>query len=194
VILEGVVTTLDEDGRVNIAPMGPHVESIELSRFTLRPFRTSDTYRNLRRTGEGVLHVTDDVLLIARASVGKVHDAPTRAAECVAGRVLLGCCRYYEFRVAGFDDPAERPNLQAETVGRGAFRDFFGFNRAKHAVLEAAILATRIALLPTEEILAEIDRHRVVVEKTGGNAEREALGLLEHYVRSHAAPKRNAAP
>ena len=35
-------------------------------------------------------------------------------------------------------------------------REFFGFNRAKHAVLEAAILATRVELLPADEILSEL--------------------------------------
>jgi len=68
-------------------------------------------------------------------------------------------------------------------VASGRFREFFGFNRAKHAVVEAAILATRTEFLPPEEILAEFRRLAVLVEKTGGSAEHEAFQLLEDHVR-----------
>ncbi len=69
-ILEGVVTTRDPHGRLNVAPMGPIVDA-EMRELRLRPFQTSTTFRNLKTTGCGVFHVTDDVLLIARAAVGK---------------------------------------------------------------------------------------------------------------------------
>ena len=72
--------------------------------------------------------------------------------------------------------------IEAETVHRGRFRDFFGFNRAKHAVVEAAILATRTALLPAEEIALEFRRLAVLVQKTGGPQEREAFQFLSEYV------------
>jgi hypothetical protein len=186
VILEGVVTTLDAEGVVNIAPMGPTVEP-GFATFVLRPFRTSTTYRNLSRLGEGVLHVTDDVLLLARSAVGAPVDAPDRPAERVRGRVLLDCCRYYEFRVTAVDDRGDRVSFHAETVHEGRVRDVFGFNRAKHSVLEVAILATRLHILPREEVTAEIARHRVIVEKTGGPREREALEFLEAYVRDQPA-------
>ena len=69
----------------------------------------------------------------------------TRPADVVAGRILLDACRYYEFRVVELDDREDRTTIVAETVAQGRLRDFFGFNRAKHAVVEAAILATRTA-------------------------------------------------
>ena len=69
-ILEGIVTTLNPDGSLNVAPMGPRVENRSFDRFVLRPYRSSTTYRNLKALGEGVLHVTDDVLLLARAAIG----------------------------------------------------------------------------------------------------------------------------
>ena len=71
----------------------------------------------------------------------------TRPADVVAGRILLDACRYYEFRVAELDDREERTTIVAETAAQGRLRDFFGFNRARHAVLEAAILATRTEIL-----------------------------------------------
>ena len=180
-ILEGIVTTLGPDGLLNVAPMGPRVEA-EMRRFVLRPYRTATTYRNLKERGEGVLHVTDDVLLLARSAVGLPVAPPTCPADRVAGRVLLDSCRYYEFRVVALDDRDDRTTIHAETVAEGRFRDFFGFNRGKHAVIEAAILATRTAFLPIDEILAEYRALAVLVEKTGGPDEFAAFELLHAYV------------
>lgn len=184
-ILEGIVTTLNGDGSPNVAPMGPRVENAACERFVLRPYRTSTTYLNLKRHGEGVLHVTDDVLLLARAAIGVVTDEPSRPAERINGRVLLNACRYHEFRVLSIDDRDDRVTIQAETVGTGHLRDFFGLNRAKHAVVEAAILATRVAFLPRDEILAEYARLSVLVDKTGGDPEHQAFAFLRQHVQFH---------
>jgi hypothetical protein len=196
VILEGIVTTLNDDATLNIAPMGPRVEpDAGMARFELRPFRSSTTYYNLKARGEGVFHVTDDVLLLAQTAIGVVlAPAPaTRPAAVIAGQILLDACRYYEFRVVKLDDLEERTTIVAETAAQGTLRDFFGFNRARHAVLEAAILATRTEFLPPQEILADLRKLAVVVEKTGGPRERAAFTLLHRHVHD-AAARRGLSP
>lgn len=183
-ILEGIVTTMNAAGEANIAPMGPLVDGPDFRRFILRPFPTAQTYRNLKAHGEGVLHVTDDVLLLARAAIGAVDPLPSmRPAEHVRGFVLADACRYFEFRVMSMDESAPRVQIDAEVVHAGRLRDFFGFNRAKHAVLEAAILATRTALLPRPVIEAEYERLETLVKKTGGEAELAAFDLLRRHVQ-----------
>jgi hypothetical protein len=187
-ILEGIVTTISAAGAVNIAPMGPHVEDAadpgEWTRFTLRPFRTAQTFANLLAHGEGVLHVTDDVLLLARSAVGMLDPPPPLVpAEKVRGWVLAEACRFHEFRVIARDDQSERARFDVEIVHTGRRRDFFGFNRAKHAVVEAAILATRTAFLPLEEIEAEYRKLAVLVEKTGGAQEHAAFDLLRRHLQ-----------
>jgi hypothetical protein len=185
VILEGIVTTLDEDGRLNVAPMGPRMLP-DGRRFVLRPYRTATTYRNLKATGEGVLHVHDDPVLLARAAIERVEDAETLPASVVRGRVLAGCCRYAEFRVERLDDREDRTTIEAVVVASGRFRDPFGWNRGQFAVLEAAILATRVELLDLGRMLAQFAELAVLVDKTGGPAEHEAFGLLDRYVREAA--------
>ena len=181
-ILEGIVTTKNADGTINIAPMGPIVDAV-METLILRPFQTSTTYANLKRHPEGVLHVTDDVLLLAKAAIGQLDTPPeTIAAEHVDGVVLTDACRWYEFRVTSLDDREERTYIEADVVHVGWLRDFFGFNRAKHAVIEAAILATRLHLLARDEVLSEFDRLAVPVEKAAGPQEREAFALLQDYV------------
>src|SRR3954470_2724379 len=148
-VLEGLVSTLDAQAGPHLAPMGPHVPGPEFDRFILRPFPTSQTYRNLLAHGEGVLHVTDDVLLLAKAAIGPVEPPPAwEPTAHVRGWVLADCCRFHEFRVTGVDDSEQRVRIEAEVVHTGRRQDWFGFNRAKHAVLEAAVLATRTGLLP----------------------------------------------
>jgi hypothetical protein len=182
VILEGIVTTVSPEGTVNIAPMGPSVEPA-MERFLLRPFRSAQTYRNLKAHGEGVLHVTDDVLLLAKAALGPVEPLPAMfPASRVRGFVLQDSCRYYEFRVASLDDREDRTRIEAVVLNSARLRDFFGFNRAKHAVVEAAILATRTAFLPLDEIEAEYRKLAVLVSKTGGEQEHQAFALLRDHV------------
>jgi uncharacterized protein len=182
-ILEGIVTTLDETGGVHVAPMGPAVDGPDFTRFLLRPYPTSHTCQNLRRHGEGVLQVCDDVLLLARAAIGQVEPPPeVFPAERVHGYVLCQTCRWYEFRVTSTDDSQDRVRMETEVIHAGRLRDFFGFNRAKHAVVEAAILATRTAFLPAEQVVAEYQRLAPLVEKTGGPDEHAAFALLREYV------------
>jgi hypothetical protein len=182
VILEGIVTTVSPEGTVNIAPMGPQVEP-RMDRFVLRPFQTAQTYHNLKAHGEGVLHVTDDVLLLAKAALGPVEPLPPLSpASRVRGFVLQSSCRFYEFRVVSIDDRQERTRIVAEVLNSGRLRDFFGFNRAKHAVVEAAVLATRTHLLPLEEIETEYRKLAVIVTKTGGPDEEAAFALLRDHV------------
>jgi hypothetical protein len=185
-ILEGIVTTVSPEGAVNIAPMGAIVDA-GMEHITLRPFRTAHTYENLRYHGEGVLHVTDDVLLLARAALGPVEPLPPlRPAEYVRGWILGDACRAYELRVTAIDDREERVRIEAEVVHTVRLRDFFGFNRAKHAVVEAAILATRTAFLPLDEIETEFRKLGVIVAKTGGPQEKEAFEFLQaHLNRCH---------
>jgi hypothetical protein len=195
-ILEGIVTTQSPEGEINVAPMGPQVTPA-MNRLVLRPFRTAHTYQNLKAHGEGVFHVTDDVLLLAQTAVGTLTPLPPMMpAQHVRGSVLLGACRYYEFRVLSVDDREERSRFEALVVHSGRLRDFVGFNRGKHAVLEAAILATRISLLPLPDIEAEFRKLSVIVEKTGGAQEKEAFAFLTEYVdrASHGEAARGPEP
>jgi len=174
------MTSQSATGELNIAPMGPIVNE-GMTELILRPFKTSTTYQNLKVTGQGVFHVTDDVLLLSRAAVGKIT-APTRPADKVKGLVLTAACRYHEFLVESLDDQDERTRIVCRIVHTGRLRDFFGFNRAKHAVLEAAILATRLHMTGAAPALAEFDRLQVMIDKTGGDAERQAMNELRQYV------------
>jgi uncharacterized protein len=181
-LLEGVVTTINADGSPHVAPMGPIIDSA-YSRIHLRPYQTSTTYQNLKRTRQGVLHVTDDVEMFARAAVGQLQETPRLfTAKAVNGVILADACRWHAFQVESIDDRNERTSIVATIVEYGRIRDFFGFNRAKHAVIEAAILATRIEFLDAPHIRSEYKRLAGLVEKTGGHSEHAAFEFLQRYL------------
>jgi hypothetical protein len=189
-IIETIITTLDADGRVNVAPMG--VEWGEET-IVVKPFLETTTFRNLTSTGEAVINLTDDALLFARAAIGN-PEAPTVPAAVVRGAVLDVACSWRELRVRSVDDTPPRSRIVTDVVHRGARREFLGFNRARHAVLEAAILATRTHLIPAAQIEEEFARLQVIVDKTAGAREQEAMALLTDYVRRAPRPTSPVSP
>jgi hypothetical protein len=179
-ILETVVTTINPDGSVNCAAMG--VEWGE-QRIVIKPFRGTRTLRNLRATEAAVVNLTDDILLFSQAALGDPHP-PTRPAAAVEGAVLDDACSWREVRVDSIDDGGQRARVDTVVVDGGTGREFLGLNRARHAVLEASILASRVRILPAEEIVAELRRLQVLVDKTAGPREREAMEYVTRHVRT----------
>ena len=195
-ILEGIVTTRNDSGEINVSPMGP-VADRKVANLRLRPFNTSTTYQNLKRERCGVFHVTDDVALLAKCAIGRLPDAipildelpilagadsSTEMLEKLTGLVLADACRWYAFEVSSLDDSAERVEIECRVLNHGRLRDFLGWNRAMHAVLEAAILATRVTILPPAEIEAQLEPLATIVAKTASQRERDAFQVLRQYI------------
>jgi len=179
-IIETVVTTLNPDGSVNCGAMGVEWEA---KRIVIKPFRGTRTLRNLRATGAAVVNVTDDMLLFSQAALGDPHP-PTRPAASVAGAVLDDACSWREVRVEAIDESAQRARVSTVVVGAGTGRECLGLNRARHAVLEASILASRVRMLDAADIRGELRRLQVLVDKTGGSREREAMEYVRRHVRA----------
>jgi uncharacterized protein len=180
VILETIVTSRDSGGTINFAPMGVEWGD-EI--IVLKPFLETSTFRNVSASRQAVVNLTDDAMLFARGAISSPQ-FPWIPASTVQGAVLEAACSWRELEVLTIDATPPRSRIEARVVHRGAAREFLGFNRAKHAVLEAAILATRTHLLPAEQIREEFARLQVIVDKTAGPREHEAMALLTDYVRS----------
>lgn len=181
-VWEGIVTTRNADGTTNIAPMGP-IAGPSFQRLLLRPFQSSQTHGNLRRDAVGVFHLTDDAELIARAAIADWDSLPRLLA--IAGFPvprLANCTRWFAFEVEQFDETSPRASALARVVDQGAAAVPTGFNRAKAAVVEAAILATRVGLIDPSELQSDLRRLAIAVKKTGAAAELRAFSLLTDYV------------
>jgi hypothetical protein len=184
-IVETIVTTVALDGTVNCAPMGVEWRD---EAIVLKPFLETATYRNVAATRAAVVNLTDDVRIFARSAISNPQ-YPTIPAAVVRGVVLADCCSWREIEVRSIDSTPPRSRIETVVVHHGSHREFIGFNRARHAVLEAAIYVTRLQLLSRAFIESELARLQVIVDKTAGPHELEAMALLTDHVRSTPVPE-----
>ena len=180
-IRETIVTTLSEEGKVHIAPLGLIAEG---EGWIIAPFRPSTTLDNLRATPYAVANFTDDVLIFASCLVGR-KEWPTRPSTHVPGAVLEGTLAHAELQVDHVQEDEQRPRFHCRVVHEASHALFKGFNRAQAAVIEAAILASRLHMLPREKIERELGYLQIAVEKTAGPREHEAWRMLVEKIEDH---------
>jgi hypothetical protein len=177
-IRESIITTRKAAGEPHIAPMGViWQEGVPV----LAPFRPSRTLDNLREHPFAVINHTDDVRLFAGCLTGR-RDWPVKRAERIDGVMLADPLSHQELEVAVFEDDAVRPRFRCRVVHEASHRLFRGFNRAQAAVIEGAILVSRLHLLPFAKIEQEMSYLAIAIQKTAGPEEREAWYWLTERV------------
>jgi uncharacterized protein len=181
-LIETVMTTCGRDGRVNCAAMGVRWGPDEV---VFWPFHGTRTLRNLRFRGEAVAHLTDDALLFVQAALG--HPEPvTRPAEAIRGAVIEQCSAWRELvvtEITATADELPHARVTARVVGSGSgAQPPMGICRARHAAVEASIVASRLRWLGAERVQAELDRLQELVDKTAGRRERDAMAFVRDYV------------
>jgi uncharacterized protein len=182
-IRETIVTTADAAGKVHIAPIGIIADE---DHWIIAPFRPSATLDNLRAVPFAVANYTDDVRIFAGCLTGR-SDWPTTAAQMVPVPRLAAALAHAELAVDTVTEDEQRPRFRCRVVHRAAHAPFEGFNRAKAAVVEAAILVSRLGMLPRDKVEQEISYLQIAVSKTGGPAEQEAWNWLMEKIGAHYA-------
>ena len=182
-IRETIVTTRDAGGRVHIAPLGLIEEE---GGVIIAPFRPSTTLENLLSNPHAVANYTDDVQVFAGCLTGR-RDWPVRPATIVPGVVLEQALAHDELAVVRVDNDPQRPRFHCRVVHAETHAPFRGFNRAQAAVVEAAILVSRLGMLPAEKVDREVEYLRIAVDKTAGPRERQAWEWLMQRIAEHRA-------
>jgi hypothetical protein len=177
-IRETIITTLHEDGSAHIAPMGVHETERGLM---LAPFKPSATLNNLLRTGTATINYPDDVRIFAGCITGR-RDWPTVPTDVIAGIRLNDCLAHTEIKVHTHEDDDQRPKFYCDVIHEQMHKAYHGYNRAQFAVIELAILASRLNMLTDEKINNEIEYLRIGLDKTAGERELEAWGWLMERV------------
>jgi hypothetical protein len=185
-IRETIVTTRSADGSAHIAPMGIHERK---DRLVVAPFKPSTTLENLRREGYAVINYTDDVRVFAGCLTGR-RDWPVTAAKHVPGIRLQDCLAHVELTIEAVEDDDVRPRFIGRAVHEQLHAPFRGFNRAQAAVIEAAILVSRLDRLSREKIESELKYLNIAVEKTAGPREEQAWRWLMEAVERQLRPDR----
>ena len=173
-ILETIVGTCNKDGSTYLAPMGVWEHD---SGTILAPFKPSRTLDNLKHSPYAVINRTDDVRIFAGCLSGR-REWPLAESKSVEVKRLQAALSHIEVKVVKTEDDAIRPKLHAETLHEAMHAPFNGFNRAQAAVIELAILASRLDRLPSEKIITEIGYLKIAIDKTAGARELEAWSWL----------------
>jgi len=189
-VRETILTTISGDDRVHIAPIGIIADG---DGWIIAPFRPSTTLDNLRAVPFAVANYSDDVRIFAGCVTGR-FDWPTTMADEVPVPRLANALAHAELAVTRVTEDEQRPRFHCSVVRLLSHTPFEGFNRAKAAVVEAAILVSRLDLLPKEKIEKEMAYLEIAVSKTAGAAEGEAWNWLMEKVRAHYADAAKTFP
>jgi uncharacterized protein len=178
-IVECIFSTLNSAGEPNFAPMGLVWGDQEI---TIRPFLQTSTYQNLQASGYGVASLTDDVQAYIKTSLHQ-EVLPHFAAKVVPGAVYEGACSWRELQVIAMKDDGLRADVQCRVLESGWLREFVGFCRARNAIIEAAILATRLRFYDSDWILERLSEYAEIVKKTGDTPEELAFQDISACIR-----------
>jgi uncharacterized protein len=173
-IYETIITTVDAADKAHVAPFG--IQRRE-DLVVISPYRPSTTLENILSTQAAVMNLTDDVRVFAGA-VTRVNQVELARATKVAGYRLKNTLAHQELLLLEVIEDAIRPQLVMQVVHQETHQAFAGFNRAQAAVIELAVLTTRLSRLPKEKVLTERQYLQIAIDKTAGARELEAWQWL----------------
>jgi len=182
-IFETVLTTVSPAGRVHVAPMGVRYPG---DAVLLMPFRPSTTLDNIIATRHAVLNLLVDPRVFAGCVTGR-KDWPTLPATMVPGVRLAAALGHVELELQTVGDDGQRPSLMMKRVHAQTHAPFPGFNRAEAAVIEGAVLVSRLHMLPAAKVDTEMAYLQIAIDKTAGPEAHEAFGWLREAVARHRA-------
>jgi hypothetical protein len=188
-IFETVVTSVAADGTSHVAPMGVRYQS---DRVILMPFKPSTTHDNVVANGHAVLNVVTDTRVFAGCVTGR-RQWPTVPADRVPGVRLACALSHVELKLEERGDDVQRPVLRMARVHAVSHAPFAGFNRAQAAVIEGAVLVSRLRMLPADKVDAEMAYLQIAIDKTAGAGEREAWAWLREAVTAFRAGAKERA-
>jgi hypothetical protein len=177
-ILETVVTTRNADGSHHLAPYGLIQDG---AGYVIAPFHPSPAIQNLRRHPFAAAAAPTDLRVIAGAVTGR-RDWPVTSCERIDLMRLADAFGHMELEVESVTEDELRPRFRCKVVHSASHRPFVGYNRAQAAIIEGAILSTRLNLLPREKIEAEMAYLRIAISKTAGPVEQEAWGWIDETI------------
>jgi hypothetical protein len=183
VIYETIITTSNADDSPHIAPFG--IRELD-DNVIVSPFRPSTSLDNLLRSGCAVVNATDDVRVFAGALTGR-RDWPVERVQHISGWRLQSALSHRELELLSVKEDALRPELTFRVVYEETHAPFRGYNRAQAAVLEAAVLVSRLNMLTMEKVDKEVGYLMIAIEKTAGENEQQAWQWLMEKIENHKA-------
>jgi hypothetical protein len=104
-----------------------------------------------------------------------------------ADQRLAAALGHEQLRLIDHNHDPQRPVLHLRRAAAAQHGRFAGMNRAQAAVVEGAVLVSRLFMLPRAKVESEWTWLQIAIDKTAGPAELEAWGWLDQAVRQHLA-------
>lgn len=177
-INETIITTRSTEGQVHITPFGIREQD---GNILIAPFKPSTTLQNILLTKVAVVNFTDDVRIFAGALTKQLR-CEVVPTEKINGVRLKDTLAHLELELVDVIEDDQRPTLVMRVVNEVNHRAFRGFNRAQAAVIELAVLASRLHMLPKDKITQEKEYLQIAIDKTAGDYELEAWQWLEAHI------------
>lgn len=180
-IYETIIISSDENNVAHVTPFGVQYEGDVV---VISPFKPSRTLDNIMTSKSATMNLTDDVRVFAGALTKRQPWRLTKADQ-VHGFRLVDCLTHVELTLLDVREDSKRPQLRMQQVKTKHHGDFKGFNRAQAAVIELAVLASRLHMLPPEKILTEREYLQIAMDKTAGVRELEAWTWLNDKINQY---------
>jgi len=181
-VRETIVTTKNEDNTIKVSPLGIYINNDELR---IKPFSPSASLDNILRNRSGVINYTDDVRIFASCVIKKKINIEFIEAVKVDCAFLKNAISHTEFVIDKVIESDTRPTIICKPIHEETHNFFYGFNRAKSAVIELCILTSRLGIIDDKKIQREIEYLKIAINKTAGKNEIEAWNWLLDYIKKY---------
>lgn len=180
---ETVITT-EFEGKPNSAPIG--VICLDENTVMCRIFNTSQTLKNIKRTGEFTVNITDDPFAFTYSTLSTVPDdylAEDNSLKCAGS--------YFKCKVESIKDvvrdvdpvnKSEKSIIKAKAVEIRQNREVKPINRAMDLLVESIYNIKRIDENP-DYYLGRLKEAKRVITKVGSREDKKAVRMLLDHVR-----------
>jgi hypothetical protein len=180
-IYETIIISTDIDNNPHVTPFGVKYEG---DLVVISPYKPSTTLTNILATKSATMNLTDDVRVFAGA-ITKRQPWTLLPTNTIKGLRLEDCLAYVELTLIEVREDTERPQLVMQQLEAHDYAGFKGFNRAQAAVIELAVLSSRLHLLPPEKIQSELQYLQIAIDKTAGVREVTAWDWLMEKIKEY---------
>ena len=182
-IHEVIVTTINKDKKVHIAPMGVKILQSDSKKLVqISPFKPSQTLNNILETKIATVNYIDNVKVFSGIVTGEKKDWELEVSDEKCAPHLQNTNTHMNVKVSEDHDDPVRPRIVCEVINEQIHRPFLGFNRAQFSVIELAVLSTRLGRIDDNKIKDEMKYLKIGIDKTAGKNEKEAWEWIEKKI------------
>ncbi len=177
-ILETIVSTINDEGKVNFAPFGIKKDD---SFLLISPYIPSTTLLNLEETMQATVNYVNDSSFFVNCILKKKNFKKKKCLK-INGYYLAESEAHDEVIVDSIIKDNVRPTFKCKVIRKAYHKRYEGFNRADGAIIEACILASRVKILKKKMILESLNNLENSVIKTAGNFQKKSWSLIKKFI------------